>query len=223
MSLKAKLTTTIAALCMVICLLSVGVWAATQATVNFNGTVSFQLKDVQVSVYGAYKGTATELGSAASDAIVDNSADDDDTNDANNDKHIVTWDASNEDSDADPNGADGMLDAEWELTDLDFAAKDSEIVIVIKVKNNNPDNGVIATFTPSVAGVALTTDYVEDLGDANVSAKYEIVGETDGEIAVGATACYKIYIKVTNRNLQVNKATVSGSLLLQDAVAHPAP
>ena len=50
MSLKAKLATTIAALCMVICLLTVGVWAAESATVKLSGKVSFVANDVYATV-----------------------------------------------------------------------------------------------------------------------------------------------------------------------------
>ena len=50
MSLRAKLATTIAALCMVICLLTVGVWAAQSATVNLSGKVTFVANDVYATV-----------------------------------------------------------------------------------------------------------------------------------------------------------------------------
>ena len=56
MSLKAKLATTIAALCMVICLLTVGVWAASTAKVNVSGTVSFVASDINAVITGSTTG-----------------------------------------------------------------------------------------------------------------------------------------------------------------------
>ena len=56
MSLRAKLATTIAALCMVICLLTVGVWAASTAKVNVSGTVSFTATDINATITGSTTG-----------------------------------------------------------------------------------------------------------------------------------------------------------------------
>lgn len=56
MSLKVKLITSIASLCMIVCLLSVGVWAASQGTITLNGSVSFTAKDVNVTVVGDASG-----------------------------------------------------------------------------------------------------------------------------------------------------------------------
>ena len=59
MSLKAKLVSTIAAICMVICLLSVGIWAASTGTVNVGGTVSFTASDVDVTITATVNGAKT--------------------------------------------------------------------------------------------------------------------------------------------------------------------
>jgi len=216
MSLRAKLVTTIAALCMVICLLSVGVWAASQGTVGLNGTVSFQLKDVQVDVAGAIKGATGEenKGSADEATIV--------TEGANADVAIVSWDADSEASAGDNTTA---LSTTWEIGALNFADKNSEIVIVVKVKNNNPDNAVNATFAPTVGGQALTADYAEVTkteGEDTVSLNVEAKMSTTETIAVGATGIYKVFIKIHDKNLKVTTVNVGGTLTLQDAVAHPA-
>ena len=58
MSLKAKLASTIAAVCMVICLLSVGIFAATTAKISLSGSVSFVAQDVDVSVAATVSGAA---------------------------------------------------------------------------------------------------------------------------------------------------------------------
>ena len=61
MSLRAKLATTIAALCMVICLLTVGVFAASQANVNIGGTVSFVAEDVDATVTATFANVKTAI------------------------------------------------------------------------------------------------------------------------------------------------------------------
>ena len=61
MSLRAKLVTTIAALCMVLCLLGVGVWAAATGTVNLGGTVSFVAEDVDATVTADFEHVKTAI------------------------------------------------------------------------------------------------------------------------------------------------------------------
>ncbi len=61
MKLKAKLLSTIAAACMVICLLAVGVWAVSAGTINITGSVSFNTDNVYVSILGQVEGTATAV------------------------------------------------------------------------------------------------------------------------------------------------------------------
>ena len=73
MSLKAKLVSTIAAFCMVICLLSVGIWAANSGTVNLGGSVSFTATDVNVRV--EYVGMEGGTGTYSHAAIEWNSSD----------------------------------------------------------------------------------------------------------------------------------------------------
>lgn len=75
MSLKAKLVSTIAAVCMVICLLSVGIWAANRGVVNIGGSVSFDISDVNVRVTGTVKQGLTAAGYADLDVTFDASDD----------------------------------------------------------------------------------------------------------------------------------------------------
>ena len=207
MSLRAKLVTTIAALCMVICLLSVGVWAASQGTVGLQGTVSFQLKDVQVTVAGAYAGTASDKGDVEEAEIVEG------------DVAIVTWNADSEASEGDNTTA---LSTTWQIGALDFADKNAEIVIVVKVQNDNPDNAVNATFAPTVGGQALTADYAEVKDAQSKSLNVDAKMSTTATIGVGETGIYTISIKIHDKNLKVTTVAIGGSLVLQDAVAHPA-
>lgn len=59
MNLKAKLISTIAAVCLVICLVSVGIWAAGYASIKIGGSVIFDAEDVSVKVVGSVSGNNT--------------------------------------------------------------------------------------------------------------------------------------------------------------------
>ena len=61
MTTKAKLVSTIAAFCLVLALMVVGVLAASTVTVNLGGTIGFQSSDVVGSVTIATSGAATDL------------------------------------------------------------------------------------------------------------------------------------------------------------------
>jgi len=92
MSLKAKLVSTIAAFCMVICLLSVGIWAASSGTVNIGGTVSFEVTDVNVLIEGTVTGMD---GAAPTLKDIDWNAEDgyntDTDSDSENDALVEGW------------------------------------------------------------------------------------------------------------------------------------
>ena len=57
MSLKAKLVSSVAAFCLVLALLVVGILAVPQATINMSGTISFQATDVNATVAITVAGT----------------------------------------------------------------------------------------------------------------------------------------------------------------------
>ena len=230
MSLKVKLTTTIAALCMVICLLTVGVWAATKGTVNLHGTVSFTAKDVSVRVYGAISGTdatnGDNVGKTDISTIV--AAESDDAFDATqHDQKIAVWDAST---------SGEILTADWGTTsdslNLLFASKESTIKLVIKVENTNAERSVKYTFAPELKGVKLTseeteikyTDGVEK--STNVKATYTTTGTTvtdaekgEGTIAPSTTANFVITLTIANRNNSVNSVPLTGSMVLENVEA----
>ncbi len=118
MSLKAKLVSTIAAFCMVICLLSVGIWAAQTGTVNVGGSVSFVASDVDVTIELV---SVTGAG-AAGEAYT---------------KTAIEWDATD---------AGETLTESW--TDMVFAFQKAadgslgDIQITIKVTNNSTERAV---------------------------------------------------------------------------------
>lgn len=57
MSLKAKLVSSVAAFCLVLALLVVGILAVPSATINMGGTISFQATDVNATVAITVAGT----------------------------------------------------------------------------------------------------------------------------------------------------------------------
>ena len=119
MSLRAKLATTIAALCMVICLLAVGVYAASTVTVNLGGTVSFAATDVHAKVTATVAKTKT-------------------TNEA---KEVVF----NVDPAADETAVTGEDPVDWTGLTLDFNEQKEDIVIEIVVENLDATRGINVT------------------------------------------------------------------------------
>ena len=222
MSLKAKLATTIAALCMVICLLTVGVFAANQATVNLKGNVSFTATDVNVSVYGAISGT---LGANVGNTGVATIVTEDPEGDATPDHKIAEWNALSEGDTLEETWADPALD-------LSFAKKDSTIVVVIKVKNNDTVRGVNYTFAPTLGGTTNTiaapktgegVDPLTVVAETNLKASYAVSGaDVDTEntlIPAGKTAVFTITIEIADRNVSVDSVELAGALVLDDAGA----
>ena len=121
MSLRAKLATTIAALCMVICLLTVGVWAASQTTVNIDGSVSFVANDVHATVTLTSTGAKTTVNKSVTFNSDANAAE------GENKTEVENWDTAD--------------------LDLDFEKKGVDIVLEIKVDNLSTER----TLTAAVA------------------------------------------------------------------------
>ena len=143
MSLKAKLATTLAALCMVICLLTVGVWAASQGTVTLHGTVNFVASDVNVKIEGETSGTNGYQALAKTT--------------------IAEWDAS-----ADYDTAEET----WEPA-ITFTNKNQVITVTITVTNNSTERKVDAVFAPTLNDTAITaTEEAAPVGDTNIKAYY---------------------------------------------------
>lgn len=119
MKLKAKLISTIAAVCMVVCLLSVGIWAVSKGTVNIGGNVSFTADNVYVQIDGTVSGS---------------------TNDANKVLGPIVWNSETVNN-VDSEPTDGKLDAlieSWDLSGLVFANNAgtlSPITVTLTIKN----------------------------------------------------------------------------------------
>ncbi len=61
MSLKAKLVSAIAAFCLVLALMIVGIFAATQATINMSGSISFTTDSIYADIAYTVTGNSTTI------------------------------------------------------------------------------------------------------------------------------------------------------------------
>lgn len=120
MKLKAKLVTTCAAFCLILCLTIVGVWAVTTASIPMGGSVGFTASDVDATISGSFSGISgqQDLTTLKLDAS---------TKDVTSVAGYTTW-------------------QDWELN---FADKAQDIVLTITVKNDNTERAIDATFTNS--------------------------------------------------------------------------
>ena len=208
MSLKVKLATTIAALCMVICLLTVGVWAATKTSVNVSGTVSFVAEDVNATI------SATVTGATGDEQNITN-------------KVIATFLGD----EVIPEGSDYYEyedkdgNKTYDFKDLDFASKDSVIVITLTIKNDstqrklNVDSftATLGTGTPTkLTADVPAEDAKETFAGSNVVAWISQEAPTT-KIAPEGTATVAISLRVANTNLKVNAAPFAATLQLSNA------
>ncbi len=121
MSLKAKLISTISAMCLVIALVSVGVWAASTATVNLSGTLTFSATDVYCDVSGTFAGmkdTAPSLDT-------------------------LKWDSK---STAANTPTSGNVST-WAGNALNFQDDGTAITLTITIKNNSSERAITVSLT----------------------------------------------------------------------------
>ena len=209
MSLKAKLATTIAALCMVICLLTVGVWAANKATVGLKGTVSFTARDVSVSV----SGVANATGASAGDRL------------KFSELEKATWSATEE-----PKAA-VVWGSGDEGIDLTFTDKNEVITIEITVENNNTQRQVSVEFTPTLTPAeeeAIAIPETEGkVAGTNLIASYtrtDVAGKiakatVNGETITAGKAVYTITLKIDDKNNEVKNVVLNGTMTISDVQA----
>ena len=120
MKLKAKLVTTCAALCLILCLTIVGVWAVTTASIPMGGSVGFTADSVDATISGSFTGISGQHD--LTDLKLDAS-----TTDVASVTGYATW-------------------QDWELN---FADNAQDIVLTITVKNDNTERAIKATFKNS--------------------------------------------------------------------------
>lgn len=124
MTLKAKLVSTIAAFALVLALLVVGVLAASSASINMSGSLSFTATDVNATVDISVAGN-TAPGDVGDGTYTFNSA----TADASKDVTLsgLAW---------------------------TFASKTSTITLTIVVTNNDETRSLTSTLTPTLTALA---------------------------------------------------------------------
>lgn len=119
MSLKVKLVSVIVAFVIIVSLLMVGVYAATNVTLNIGGNVSFTATSVNALISGSVVGTATPL------ELDDISLSADTTDGA------VTMPPS------------------WQNVDLTYGDNGSPITVTITIENRSTDRGIDVTLNDS--------------------------------------------------------------------------
>ena len=119
MSNKAKLVSVIVSVLLVISLLTIGVFAAQNATINLGGTITFQAKDVQATI---------------SKAVVTNGT----VTDADNKMLEVVLDADND-------GATAI--ATWSGLDIVFDDSGDDVTIVFTITNDHGEKALVVTTT----------------------------------------------------------------------------
>ena len=139
MTTKAKLVSTIAAFCLVLALMVVGVLAASSATVDLGGSISFTASDVVATVSVSTSGAAEDATVNGTGAYT---------------KSFTSADATAEWTKNDIN--------------LTFASKDAPIVITITVTNDSDERALTLTAgtLPSVTGDNISATVQYDLNDA---------------------------------------------------------
>lgn len=150
MSLKVKLVSVIVAFVIIASLLLVGVYAATNVTLNIGGNVSFTATSVNALISGSVVGTASnpttplELGDISLSADATDGA--------------VTMPAS------------------WQNVDLTYGDNGSPITITITIENRSPDRGIDVTLTDSSSISNVTIIRECDSSPINVSHNKDIGG-----------------------------------------------
>lgn len=192
MSLKAKLATTLAALCMVICLLTVGVWAAAQINVTVSGSVSFAATDVWAKV-------SVKSEHAAEDVTED---------------YVIFNANPSEDEDSKSTTA-GTTD-KWGSLSLQFDnATKADIVITIKVENLHEENALKVTVADKYTHEGDAANNIEVVVVESAEG-----GDTLNKVG-GATVSktYTITLKMVEKNKSVVATNFGVDITLNDAGA----
>ena len=190
MTIKAKLATTIAALCMVICLLTVGVLAATSATVTINGTVNFQATDVIALVKAKAEGTK---GFSIAETTVGD------------------FDAADEEGAATGEWTPAVVfSAKDEVITLTLTVENKSVDREIKL-TFAPTLGDQAITAEGVTVGNVTAK----LGASNAT-EVGVATAGEGGAVTNATATVTITLEIADRNLSVNNVSLGGTLLLEN-------
>lgn len=147
MKLKAKLATTCAAFCLILCLTIVGVWSVATANIPMGGSVGFTASDVDATISGSFTGISEQ-----------------------HDLTALKLDAST------TNVASVAGYGTWQNWDLNFADKAQDIVLTITVTNNSTERAIDATFTDSSSSnnIAISLAGGDAAGSASYTSGTEV-------------------------------------------------
>lgn len=170
MKLKAKLVTTCAAFCLILCLTIVGVWSVATANIPMGGSVGFTASDVDATISGSFSGISgsqdlTQLKLDANTTDVES---------------VAGYDT-------------------WQGWTLNFADKTQDIVLTITVTNDNADRAINATFTNSSSSLENITVSLTG-GDAAGSASYTSGTRVTIPAGQGQSVTFKVTIHVEDPN-----------------------
>lgn len=150
MSLKVKLVSVIVAFVIIVSLLMVGVYAATNVTLNIGGNVSFTATSVNALISGSVVGTASNPSTPLELDDISLSAD---TTDG-----AVTMPPS------------------WQNVNLTYGDNGSPITITITIENRSSDRGIDVTLADSSSISNVTIIRECDSSPINVSHNKDIGG-----------------------------------------------
>lgn len=186
MKLKAKLVSTIAAFCLVLCLTIVGVWAVTSATVTMGGNISFTATDVNATVtFNEFTGVSV---APTPEKLVYNGTEESSTPSSGD---VSTW-------------------SDWNLT---FSDKGTPAVLKFTIANTHGQNDLKVKFTDSSNLTAKTNNCTIAVTDNNAGDVTAAEGIT---LATGESVQITVTITIDDKNESVSAAALNFSLVLED-------
>lgn len=191
MTTKAKLVSTIAAFCLVLALMVVGVLAASSATVDLGGSISFTAKDVVATVSVSASGSA-EDATVNGTGVYTESFD-------STDNPTASWTKNN--------------------INLTFASKDAPIVITIAVQNDSDERALTLTAAtlPSVTGDNINLKSLQyDMNDADAPKNLTTEAVT---VPAGEKVEIIMTISITDANASVTGSSWTADFTLANVAA----
>lgn len=191
MTTKAKLVSTIAAFCLVLALMVVGVLAASSATVDLGGSISFTAKDVVATV-------SVSASGSAEDATVNGTG-----------VYTESFDSTDNPT------------ASWTKNDINltFASKDAPIVITIAVQNDSDERALTLTAAtlPSVTGDNINLKSLQyDMNDADAPKNLTTEAVT---VPAGEKVEIIMTISITDANASVTGSSWTADFTLANVAA----
>lgn len=178
MSLKARLLTSIAAVCLIVCLMIVGVLASENPSITMNGSLSFDAKDVVCRVEGNVAG--------AQSAITFNTLNYSSKTEPT-EQQLASWNRNINFK----NTADDIVIT---ITITNLAEKSMKIIITDLIGHDTDTSNIIRSITKRQTGDSADSQYTSG------SLITLPVSQTDGDSVVTFT----IRLQVDNKGLDAN-------------------